>query len=361
MLIDNLSQRQSSKTGIIMHTLSLIQPDDWHVHFRDADVLQHTVSGTATHFARALVMPNLKPALTDLTALLAYRERIIAALPHHASFTPYMTFYINEGVKPDDLIAAKKYPFILGAKLYPAGATTNSSQGVTSIRSLYPLLEILQANDLVLQIHGEITFGDIFDREALFIRDYLEPILQNFPKLRIVLEHISTQTAVDWVSGGPDTLAATITPHHLLYNRNHLLEGGIKPHFYCLPVLKRESDQYAIQRAAVSGNPRFFAGTDSAPHAQTAKESACGCAGIYSAPYAVALYTEMFDQLGKLPMLNAFLSQFGAHFYHLPMNTGHLMLQKKPQQIPDTLPLGANQVIPIAAGSTLRWSVHETH
>ena len=343
-----------------MKTLTITRPDDWHVHFRDGIILQHTVPATARHFSRALIMPNLKPALITVDSVLAYRERILTALGGHFDFVPYMSLYLNEQVTPLDLESINNFPYLLGAKLYPAGATTNSEEGARSLTALYPLFEIMQQQNLVLQIHGEVTQGDIFYREAEFIENCLIPLLRDFPKLRIVLEHISTQIAVDFVNQSSSNVAATITPHHLFYNRNHLLVGGIKPHYYCLPILKRESDQQALQKAAISGNPKFFAGTDSAPHAKTNKESPCGCAGIYSAPYAVAMYTQIFDHLGKLNRLNAFLSQFGAEFYRLPLNHTELTLIKTPQSIPETLPLGQEQVVPVAAGETVEWSVYES-
>lgn len=341
-----------------MQTLIINRPDDWHLHLRDGDQLQHTVPATAHHFARALVMPNLKPALTTLPLIQNYRNRILTAIPEGSSFTPYMTFYLNESVNADELQQAAADPFILGGKLYPAGATTNSEAGAKSLTALYPLFDVMQENNLVLQIHGEVTHSDIFEREALFIDEYLRPILANFPKLRIVLEHISTKAAVDFVANAPATVAATITPHHLLYNRNHLLAGGLKPHFYCLPILKHEQDQLALQRAIMSGNPKFFAGTDSAPHAVAAKESACGCAGIYSAPFAIALYTQIFDELGQLNKLNHFLSYFGAEYYQLPINQEQIELVKIPQNIPKELPFGQHKVVPMAAGETVTWSIH---
>ena len=342
-----------------MRTLLITRPDDWHVHFRDHEALRDTVPATAKHFARALIMPNLQPALTSIKAINDYHQRILANLNNQYAFMPYMTLYLNERVNPDDLHAIKKYPSILGAKFYPAGATTHSEEGSRSIRTLYPLLEIMQDNDLVLQLHGEVTHGDIFSRESLFIDEYLLPLTRDFPKLRMVLEHISTRAAVDFVMQAPETVAATITPHHLLYNRNHLLAGGIKPHYYCLPILKDEGDQMAIQQAAVSGNPKFFAGTDSAPHAKAHKESACGCAGIFSAPFALPMYAEFFDKQGQLEKLDAFMGTFGAAFYHLPHSKDQIELIEQPQVIPQTLALGRSQVVPIAAGSTLQWSIHE--
>lgn len=341
-----------------MQQLTIIRPDDWHVHLRDGNALQHTVPATASNFARALVMPNLKPALTSVAALEAYRQRIHSHIPANTDFQAYMTFYLNELVSANDLIQAGKLPHILGAKLYPAGATTNSEAGAKSLKALYPLLEIMQEQDLVLQIHGEVTHDDIFDREALFIEEHLTDLISNFPKLRIVLEHISTKTAVDFITQAPINVAATITPHHLLYNRNQLLAGGIRPHYYCLPILKHERDQLALQVAAVSGNPKFFAGTDSAPHALNTKETACGCAGIYSAPYALAFYAQIFDQLDKLQQLEAFTSRFGADFYRLSHNQEYLELIKSPQTIAASLPFADATVIPMAAGETISWSIH---
>jgi len=341
-----------------MQTQLINRPDDWHVHFRDDDFLQHTVPATASHFARALIMPNLKPALTSLSAITAYRNRILKAIADDQNFTPYMTFYLNESVSAEELIKAAAEPYILGAKLYPKGATTHSEAGAQSIQDLFPLLEIMQDNDLVLQIHGEVTHSDVFEREALFIDEYLKPLLANFPKLRIVLEHISTQVAVDFVAQAPANVAATITPHHLLYNRNKLLEQGLRPHYYCLPILKHERDQKALQRAACSGNPKFFAGTDSAPHLVATKESDCACAGIYSAPFAMALYAQLFDELGHLQQLNAFTSHFGALFYHLPINQDQMELIKSPQIVPESLPFGKGQVVPINAGESIAWSIH---
>lgn len=342
-----------------MRTLSITRPDDWHVHFRDEALLQHTVPATATHFARALVMPNLKPALTTIPALEAYRQRIIMACPLN-TFTPYMTLYLNEAVSPQSLYQLNAHPYLLGAKFYPAGATTHSEEGTLSLRELYPLLEIMQDQDLVLQLHGEATDGDVFFRESHFIQDTLTPLVRNFPTLRIVLEHISTQVAVDFVTKAPKTVTATITPHHLLYNRNHLFLGGLNPHFYCLPLLKQARDQRALQAAAISGNPKFFAGTDSAPHAVTDKESACGCAGIYSAPFAVALYAQCFESLSALSKLDPFLSQFGAQFYQLPRSLERIELIKQPQVIPNHLPFGKAYVVPIAAGTSIPWSVNES-
>ncbi|HBI21566.1 MAG TPA: dihydroorotase [Legionella sp.] len=342
-----------------MRTVSITRPDDWHVHFRDQDALIDTVAASAMHFARALAMPNLSPALSTVAAVNAYYQRILAAVKPNQQFTPYMTLYLNDTVTSADLDAIAKSPHILGAKLYPAGATTHSDEGVHSIQAMYPLFDLMQSHDLVLQMHGEVTHGDIFAREAVFIKTHLAPLIQNFPRLRVVLEHISSRAAVEFVMQAPATLAATVTPHHLLYNRNQLLAGGIKPHYYCLPILKSERCQQALQQAAISGNPKFFAGTDSAPHAQSHKESACGCAGVYSAPFALAMYTQLFDQCDQLNKLDAFMSRFGADFYHLPHSTDKIELVQSPQFIPPIMPLGASHVVPLAAGSTLQWSTRE--
>lgn len=342
-----------------MQTVTITRPDDWHVHLRDGLALKNTVNDSATHFKRALVMPNLKPALTSLSSLLEYRNRILEALSIKGSFEPLMTFYLNDHVTAEDLTLSKNHSCIVGAKLYPAGATTNSDEGAHSLQKLYPLLEVMQQLGLVLQIHGEVTEGDIFEREASFLTQHLQPIIDNFPKLRIVLEHISSKSAVDFITNSPDNVAATITPHHLLYNRNHLLTGGIRPHYYCLPILKHQNDQIALRQAATSGNKKFFAGTDSAPHTQHTKESACGCAGVYSAPFAVAMYTQVFDEMNQLQHLNSFMSYNGANFYQLPINQEQLVITKRPQTIPAELAFGNEIVIPVAAGQILPWSIYE--
>lgn len=342
-----------------MPSLIITQPDDWHVHFRDGELLKHTVKATAAHFARALAMPNLKPPLTTLASISRYRNALMAQIPSHLDFKPYFSFYLNESVLLEELNKAASLDYLLGAKLYPAGVTTHSEEGAKSLKALYPLLEMMQENNLVLQIHGEVLHGDVFEREALFIEEELKPLIKNFPKLRMVLEHISTEAAVDFILQTPDTIAATITPQHLLYDRNALLANGLKPHFYCLPILKHKRDQLALQQAACSGNPKFFAGTDSAPHAIEAKENACGCAGIYSAPFALTLYATVFDELNHLPQLNDFTSRFGAEFYQLPINAQHIELIRKAQTIPKTLQYGSKQIVPIAAGETISWSVND--
>lgn len=344
---------------MMTQTLEMRMPDDWHVHCRDHAFLKDTVPATARHFKRALIMPNLKPALTSIELLLDYQKRIKAATPAENTFESYLTLYINERVDPNCIIRMKAHPDILGAKLYPAGATTHAEEGVQSFESLYPLLDLMQEQDLVLQIHGETTQGDIFKREKNFLTENLAPLMRQFPKLRIVLEHISTRAAVDFIREAPMRVTATITPHHLLFNRNHMLSGGIRPHYFCLPVLKMATDQKALLQAATSGNPKFFAGTDSAPHAIETKENACGCAGIYSAPFAVALYAQIFDEQQKLDKLENFMSRFGAEFYRLSFNRETILLKKHSNVIPEKLPFGHGAVVPILAGSSIKWCVNE--
>lgn len=340
-----------------MLKLSINQPDDWHVHLRDEDNLEQTVNGSAKYFSRILVMPNLQPAITTVKSALEYRNRILNALKNDSALTPYMSIYLTPDISIDEIYQIESNEFILSAKLYPKGATTNSEQGASDFKDLYPYFSALQEINAVLQIHGEVTNADIFDREKLFINDVLKPLIKNFPKLRIVLEHISTKEACDFIIDSSSNLAATITPQHLLFNRNHLLAGGIKPHFYCLPILKKERDQMALIKAATSGNKKFFAGTDSAPHMQSQKENACGCAGIYSAPFAVSLYAEAFAKNNHMNKLNDFISKFGAEFYQLPQNTNKIDIINTPMTIPQSLPLGNGIVIPLAAGQTLQWSV----
>ena len=336
--------------------LKITTPDDWHVHLREGETLSHTVPATAFHFGRALVMPNLTTPLTSVEAIERYRTQIIKHIPTPL-FTPYFTLFLNHNVSAKTLQIAKKTHFILGAKLYPQHATTHSSHGAKSIKALYPLIEVMQQEDLVLQIHGELPNVDIFDRETSFIHTTLPSLMADFPHLRIVLEHISTETAVRFIENTSENIAATITPHHLFYNRNDLLSGGIRPHRYCLPIIKRATDQKALCQAATSGNPKFFAGTDSAPHPIKNKESDCGCAGIYSAPYVVALYADIFERYHALERLDAFMGHFGAQFYRLPRNKSRLTLIRNPQRIPTNLPLGNQTVVPMQAGETLNWSV----
>lgn len=304
-----------------------------------------------------MVMPNLNPPITTVAKAKIYQQNILDALDNTSKIKPYHSIYLSNEVGAEEIYNIKNIDYILGAKLYPKGATTNSAAGISNLKDLYPHFKALEETDSVLQLHGEVTHTDIFDREKVFIEECLKPIVKNFPKLRIVLEHISSKEAVDFILASPDNVAATITPQHLLFNRNHMLAGGIKPHYYCLPILKRTKDQQALIAAACSGNRKFFAGSDSAPHAQNSKESSCGCAGVYSAPYAVSLYAEVFAKCDEMSKLNNFMSKYGAQFYNLPINSDSLELVNKPLVIPNFLPFGEDRVIPLAAGSTLQWSV----
>jgi len=338
--------------------LTIIQPDDFHVHLRDNEALAVTVPSTAQHFARALVMPNVKPPIITHQHAVEYRQRIIAKVPTGNHFQPLMSLYLTEETKAHDIEEAKKNDVVHAVKYYPAGATTHSQWGVTNIEKAFPILEVMEKVNLPLLIHGEVVDPtvDVFDREAIFIEQELTKIMRHFPALRIVLEHITTKQAVDFVTSAPATLAATITVHHLLYNRNALLVGGIKPHYYCLPILKREIHRQALVKAATSGNSKFFLGTDSAPHAKKTKENACGCAGIFSAPYALALYAHVFEQENALNKLEAFASWYGADFYQLPRNTGKMILIKQEQVVPLELSFVDDVLVPIAAGEKLEWS-----
>jgi dihydroorotase len=340
--------------------LSLLRPDDWHVHLRDDSALAHTCADMARYFGRAIVMPNLTPPVTTVAAASAYRERILAAmadLPRR--FEPLMTLYLTDATDAGEIRRAADSDFVHAVKLYPAGATTNSEAGVAELEALYPTLEAMQDADLPLLIHGEVTDHsvDIFDREKVFIDRHLAPIVQRFPGLRVVLEHITTADAVDFVSSAPGNVAATITAHHLLLNRNDMLVGGIRPHYYCLPVLKRNTHREALLRAATSGSPRFFLGTDSAPHATGRKETACGCAGCYTAHAALELYAEAFEAAGALDRLEGFASHFGADFYRLPRNTDRITLRKSPWTVPAQLPLADTQLTPLRAGEAVQWQV----
>jgi len=342
-----------------MKQISLLQPDDWHLHLRDGDALHHTVAATARQFARAIVMPNLKPPVTTTAAALAYRERILAARPAGSDFEPLMTLYLTDGMTAAEIGKAKASGLVHAVKYYPAGATTNSDNGVTTIDKVYPVLEAMVEADMPLLIHGEVTDPDIdiFDREQVFIDTVLLPLVARYPTLRIVLEHITTRQAVQFVEQAPASVAATITAHHLLYNRTHMLSGGIRPHLYCLPVLKRNVHQEALIAAATSGNPRFFLGTDSAPHARHLKEHACGCAGSYTAPAALELYAEVFEQAQALDRLEGFASLAGADFYRLPRNTRRVVLQQTEWTLPDSLDFGDQIVVPLRAGEKLRWQL----
>ncbi|MBV5310290.1 dihydroorotase [Chromatium okenii] len=340
-------------------SLTITRPDDWHLHLRDGAAMADVVGHTARQFARAIIMPNLKPPIVTTALALAYRARIMAALPAGSDFQPLMTLYLTDDTAPAEIARAKASGAVFACKLYPAGATTNSDSGVTALERIYPVLEAMQQVGLPLLVHGEVTASevDIFDREQRFIDDQLAPLTQTFPALKVVFEHVTTAEAVAFVRAGTETLAATITPHHLLYNRNAILAGGIHPHLYCLPVLKRERHRLALLDAATSGEPRFFLGTDSAPHAVGAKETHCGCAGIYSAHAALELYAEAFAQAGALERLEGFASHFGADFYTLPRNAGTVTLRRESWQVPDYYRFGSEQIVPLRAGEVLNWRV----
>jgi len=340
-----------------MTTLRLRRPDDWHLHLRDGAALAAVLPFTAARFARAIIMPNLKPPVTSSALALAYRERIRAALPAGTAFTPLMTLYLTDRTDPDEVDRAHASGQIFGCKLYPAGATTHSDAGVTDVARIGAVLERMSETGMVLQVHGEVTSPtvDIFEREARFIEEVLAPLAARFPRLRIVFEHVTTRRAVEFVRSARPGIAATITPQHLLMNRNALFAGGVRPHHYCLPLLKSESDRRALIEAAVSGDPRFFLGTDSAPHARAAKEAACGCAGVFSAHAGLELYAEAFEQAGALPALQGFASEFGADFYRLPRNTEFITLHKEPWTVPASYPFGRETLVPLRAGESVAW------
>jgi dihydroorotase len=340
-------------------TLTIARPDDWHLHLRDGPAMAAVVGATAGVFGRAIVMPNLKPPVTTTAAARAYRERILAALPPHSRFEPLMTLYLTDDTAAAEIAAARASGIVHAVKYYPAGATTNSASGVTALEHAYPALAAMERHGLVLSLHGEVTDGDVdmFDRERVFVDRLLTRIVRDFPGLRVVLEHITTREAADFVAAAPAGVAATITPQHLLYSRNALFVGGIRPHFYCLPILKRETHRQALAAAAVSGSPKFFLGTDSAPHARHTKENACGCAGCYTAPLALPLYAEAFEDAGALDRLEAFASSFGADFYGLPRATDRVTLVRDAWTVPDAYPLGGDVVVPLRAGERLRWRV----
>jgi dihydroorotase len=343
-----------------MRSITLTRPDDWHVHLRDGDYLPATVRDIARYFGRALVMPNLVPPVDSVDAARQYRDRIAALVPQGSTFEPMMTLYITRNTTPAVIREAKQSGFVQAFKFYPAGATTNSEAGIDSIKSLYPLFEAMQAENMPLALHGEVTDPqiDIFDREAVFIDRYLRKINETFPDLRLILEHITTGNAVDFVASCGPNVAATITAHHLLYNRNDMLVGGIKPLYYCLPVLKRNTHQQALLEAAISGNPKFFLGTDSAPHPRSSKENACGCAaGAYTAHAAIELYAEVFAAADALHRLEGFASFFGADFYQIPRNTDTITLQETSWTVPEWLAFGSEQLIPIRTGTSVEWQV----
>jgi dihydroorotase len=338
--------------------LTLTRPDDWHIHLRDGVALTRTVGDVAQQFARAIVMPNLVPPVLNTEQALAYKARIQAARPAGNPFEPLMVLYLTDNTDPAE-IAKAKTAGITACKLYPAGATTNSASGVTDLTKIYPVLEAMEKAGMHFLLHGEVTDSaiDIFDREKVFLDRTFSQVVKNFPALKMVLEHITTADAAEFVTAAPANVAATITAHHLLYNRNHMLAGGIRPHYYCLPILKRGTHQQALIKAATSGNPKFFLGTDSAPHAKDKKEAACGCAGSYTAYAAIELYAEAFEDANALDKLEAFASHFGADFYGLPRNTEVITLAKKEWQVPETLSFGDQPLVPLRAGETLRWQL----
>jgi dihydroorotase len=343
-------------------TVTITRPDDWHIHLRDGDSLLTTVKDVSRYFGRAIVMPNLVPPVTNTEQAQAYRQRILNARPANSRFEPLMVLYLTDNLDPAEIKRAKSAG-IVAAKLYPAGATTNSAAGVTNINNIYPVLAAMEEAGMLLLIHGEVTDAhiDIFDREAVFIDRTLQKLVRDFPQLKIVFEHITTQQAVDFVRTSAPTVAATITAHHLLYNRNDMLVGGIRPHYFCLPILKRQQHQEALVAAAISGNPKFFLGTDSAPHAQNKKETACGCAGCYTAHAAIELYAQAFEAAGAMDKLEGFASFFGADFYGLPRNKDTITLKKTTWQPPHSITFGNEQLIPLAADKALHWQVIAKH
>ena len=344
-----------------MQQLTITRPDDWHLHLRDGALLDTTVPASARIFNRAVVMPNLVPPVTTVELALAYRERILAALPKNTQFTPLMALYLTADTGPDEIKKAAADPRIIGFKLYPSGATTNSAAGVKSVEALAPALAAMQEHGVPLLVHGEVTDSDIdiFDRERVFIERHLVPITDKFPQLKLILEHITTGDAVDFVTHANEYVAATMTPQHLLMNRNDLLVGGVRPHNYCLPILKRREHQLRLQKAALSGSPKFFLGTDSAPHVQANKETSCGCAGCYSAPAAIELYAEFFAAHQALDKLENFASVYGAQFYGLERNQQTITLINQPWQVADTLDTADGPMVPYYAGKTLQWQVAE--
>jgi dihydroorotase len=343
-------------------TLTISTPDDWHLHLRDGAELASVLPATARVFARAVVMPNLRPAVTTVESASSYRERIRAALPAGMRFEPLMTLYLTDSTPPAEIDRAADCGFVAGVKLYPAGATTHSDAGVTSLARCAAVLARMEERDVVLQVHGEATGDDLdpYDRENVFIERELAPLLARHPALRVVLEHVTTRAGVEFVRSAGARIGATLTPQHLLLNRGAMFRGGLRPHLYCLPLLKRERDREALLEAATSDDPRFFLGTDSAPHARGAKESSCGCAGVYSAPVALPLYASAFEQAGRLDRLGAFAAERGADFYRLPRNRGTVTLERRPWQVPAELRFGAAGIVPMCAGESLEWQVAGT-
>ncbi|NBW89326.1 MAG: dihydroorotase [Gammaproteobacteria bacterium] len=339
--------------------LTLRRPDDWHLHLRDGAAMQAVLPHTAQRFARAVIMPNLKPPVTTTTLAREYRDRIRAAVPQGLRFEPLMTLYLTDNMPSAEIDRAREAGFVVGCKLYPAGATTHSDAGVTDVARIDAVLERMAEVGLVLQVHGEVTHEavDVFDREQRFIDDVLAPLVARHPTLRVVFEHITTRAAVEFVRGARAGVGATITPQHLLYNRNEIFRGGIRPHYYCLPILKTEDDRHALLEAATSGDPRFFLGTDSAPHARHTKENACGCAGMYSAHAGIELYALAFERAGALTRLPAFAADFGADFYGLPRNEDTITLQRRPWTPPASYDFGTDRIVPMFAGESLNWSL----
>lgn len=340
-----------------MNSITITRPDDWHLHVRDNEYLANVVPHSAAMFSRAIIMPNLKPPVTTVEQALTYRTRILAACPKGSNFNPLMTLYLTNNTSADDIISAYNNDNVYAVKYYPAGATTNSDAGVTDIKNTYSALEKMQELGLPLLVHGEVTDQtvDVFDREQVFIDTVLQPLLKDFPQLNVVLEHITTKHAAEFVTHANDNIAATITAHHLLFNRNQMFKGGMNPHYYCLPILKREMHREALVAAAISGNKKFFLGTDSAPHAQDNKETSCGCAGIYSAHAAIELYAEVFDDANALDKLEGFASFYGADFYGLPRNTDTITLEKRDWQVPDSYTFSDAKLIPLRAGEYIKW------
>ena len=345
-----------------MSRITITKPDDWHIHLRDGDMLERTVNDVAAWANRAVVMPNLTPPVKNVADATAYHSRIMTALKGFPKFEPLMTLYLTNSTTPDDIVAAAASPLVCGVKLYPAGATTNSAAGVTGLETLKPTLEAMPSHDLPLLIHGEVTDPDvdIFDREAKFIERTLAPLIDEFPRLRVILEHITTEDSVNFVAESRPGVAATITPQHLLFDRNDMLVGGIRPHLFCLPILKRRQHKEALRRAAISGNPKFFIGTDSAPHTVETKEASCGCAGCYSAHAAIPLYAEVFEEENCLDKLEAFTSHFGADFYGRPRNKETVDLVKMDNLAPESLGFGPSTVVPLRAGELLKWRLEAT-
>ncbi len=339
--------------------LTITQPDDWHLHLRDGPVLKPILQHTEKQFSRAIVMPNLTTPVTTTERATAYRNRILDARSPNSSFQPLMTLYLTEQTTQQEINLAAESNFIKACKLYPAGATTNSDAGVKDIKKLYPIFSVMQEKNLVLCIHGEVidSHVDIFDRESVYIIKTLSPLVKDFPELKIVLEHITTANAAHFIQNSPANIAATVTPHHLHYNRNNMLVGGIRPHYYCLPVLKRDSDRQELVRAATSGNSKFFLGTDSAPHSRSAKENACGCAGMFSAHAAIELYAEVFEAHNSLHKLESFASFHGADFYGLPRNTGTITLDKVPWRVPESYDFSDSEIIPVKANEDIQWKL----